>query len=131
MTFHTAGTYNTNLDATVGNLTYKIPITIVVTPGQIPHYKIMELPAMLTVIGDYAFEGVSAEAVDLRNTRVSPIGAGAFRNRADLSISYIPSSVTEIASDAFYGCLNLTIVCEPGSEAKKFAQLNGIPVLFE
>lgn len=131
MTFYTAGTYNTTVDATVGNLTYKIPITIVVTPGQIPHYKIMELPAMLTVIGDYAFEGVGAEAVDLRNTSVSQIGAGAFRNCADLSIIYIPSSVMEIANDAFYGCLNLTIVCEPGSEAEKFAQLNGIPVLFE
>ena len=131
MTFYKEGTYATALSVVVGNLTYDIPFTIVVSSTPITHSNVLKLPAALSMIDDYAFEGVNAEVVDLRGTRLTTIGAGAFSNCTDLAIVYIPRSVTSIASNAFYGCLNVTIVCERNSTADSFARQHNIPVQYE
>lgn len=131
MTFYKEGTFSTTLLVTIGNLNYEIPFTIVVSQTPVTYTNILKLPAALTAIDDYAFEGIAADVVDLRNTRITSIGAGAFSQCTELAIIYIPSTVNEIASNAFYGCPNLMIVCEQGSSADSYASQHDIPVRYE
>ncbi|MBR6953927.1 MAG: Ig-like domain-containing protein [Clostridia bacterium] len=131
MVFYREGTFTTSLTVVIGNLSYSIPFTIVVSNTPVTYRNVMKLPAALMTIDDYAFEGVNAEVVDLRGTRITSIGAGAFSHCTDLAVVYIPATVTSIASDAFYGCLNVTIVCEKNSKADTFAQQHNIPVEYE
>lgn len=131
MTFYKEGSYSTSVTATIGNLTYELPFTIVVGQSAAHQDSMIKLPAALTTIEDYAFEGIHAETVDLRGTKITHIGDGAFKNCTDLTRIYIPSTVTEISPSAFYGCLNVVIVCEQNSFADSFAQQNNIPVNYE
>lgn len=131
MIFYKEGTFTTSLTAVIGNLTYQIPFTIIVSNAPVTRSNVMRLPAALTSIEDYAFEGIYAEVVDLRGTKVTHIGTGAFSRCTDLSVIFIPETVTSIASDAFYGCLNITIVCARNSSADIFAQQHHIPVKYE
>ena len=78
-----------------------------------------------------AFMACQAEIVDLRGTRIERIESGAFKTCIDMKLIYIPSTVREIADDAFYGCLNLTIVCPAGSAAEAYAVQNHIDVCTE
>lgn len=131
MTFYREGTYSTSLSVTIGNLSYELPFIVIVSASPITHNMVLKLPAALTAIDEYAFEAIRADTVDLRGTRTTTIGAGAFRNCTDLETIYIPASVTSIASDAFYGCLNLTIVCGRNTAADTFAQQHNIAVRYE
>ena len=122
MVFYQAGTYQAMVSAYVSNLRTQIPIVIVVgEKGSQTALSVLKLPSALTVIEEEAFEGSRANVIDLRGTRVTTIGAGAFRYCVDARIVYLPSSVTFIAEDAFYGCLNAQFCCETGSYAAGWA----------
>ena len=58
------------------------------------------------------------------------IGACAFMNCEGLRSIKIPPNVTSIGEDAFEGCPSLTIYCEEGSEAARYAERNGIAVKY-
>ena len=131
MTFYKEGTFYSVLRVTIGNLTYDIPFTIIVSNTPVVHRNVLKLPSALTEIEDNAFEGTSANVADLRGTRVTRIGAGAFSRCTELEAIYIPSTVTSIGTNAFYGCLNLTIICEQGSAADDYAGQHNIPVRYE
>ena len=130
MVFYSEGTYNANVSAQVSNLTLEVPIVIVVGPiGSEPVLSVLSLPANLTTIKAEAFEGIAANVIDLRGTKVTSIGAGAFRNCVDVCIVYLPDGVTSIADDAFYGCLNAKFVCSADSYAATWAEAHQIPVV--
>ena len=133
MTFYEEGDYASLVTVTIGNAIYQLPIRVHVrrTGEEAPTLPVIKLPASLKTIEEYAFEESSAQAVDLRDTQATTIGAGAFRNCVDLAIAYIPATVTSIADDAFYGCLNLTIICRQGSSADSYAQQHNINVQYE
>ena len=67
------------------------------------------LPAGLTEIGDYAFEGVQL-AVSVIPEGVTRIGVSAFAWNEAITSLTIPASATEIGYDAFYGLTNLASV---------------------
>ena len=130
MTFYQEGTYQANVYAQVANLKIEIPITIKVdAAGTVPTETIFRLPASLETIEEEAFMEIAADVIDLRDTRVSTIGSGAFKNSVNLSKAYIPGTVTSIADDAFFGCLNLTICCEADSYAANWAARNNVPTV--
>lgn len=129
--FYKEGTYATKLMARIGNLVFDVPFTIVISSNPEAEYAVMKLPAMLESIEEQAFMGSLAQIVDLRGTKVTRIGAGAFSNCSNLVIIYIPVTVTSIATDAFSGSPNVTIVCEPGSAADTYAAEQEIAVRYE
>lgn len=129
--FYKEGTYSSNLEMRLSNLTFEIPFTVIISKTAEKSGKVMKLPAALTVIQEDAFMACQAEIVDLRGTRIERIESGAFKTCVDMMLIYIPSSVKEIADDAFYGCLNLTIVCPTGSAAEAYAVRNHIDVCTE
>ena len=81
--------------------------------GDVPpaEYTTLILPADLQSIGDYAFAGISAQAVVIPDGCQS-IGDHAFANCGNLDRVVIPDSVTTIHDDAFAGCHNLTIASD-------------------
>ena len=129
VTFYQDGTYRVDVLVTVGNTVHVIPIIIVIGDGIRP-LNTMTVPKALSSIEAFAFEGSSAQAVDLRGSRITSIGEGAFRNCIDLEKIYIPATVTQIGADAFYGCLNVTFVCDRGSGADEYAAQYGITVQY-
>lgn len=131
VTFYKQGEYSTTVSAYVGNLRYDLPlvITVVGTDTQ-EELKVLNLPAALTLIEEEAFSGMTVQVIDLRGTRIETIESNAFRNCVDLVEIYIPDTVTSIASNAFYGCLNVTIHCEQGSTADSFANSKGLEVSY-
>lgn len=122
MTFYQEGTYNASVHAQVSNLMVEVPIQIIVSEkGSEIQLTVFKLPAALTTIEEEAFEGISANVIDLRGTKIKTIGAGAFKNSVDVRTVYLPNSVRSIADDAFYGCLNAQFCCEAGSYAATWA----------
>ena len=81
----------------------------------------------LKTIEEEAFMGCAFQYVVL-GEQVEAIGAGAFRDCAELRRITIPDSVTEIAEDAFEGCVNLTIECGADSVAYKYAADHGMMI---
>lgn len=129
MVFYQEGTYHATVSTQVSNLKMEKEIVINVgEKGSVPVLTVLQMPTALTAIEEEAFSGVSANVVDLRGTRVTSIGAGAFRNSVNLLKVYIPDSVTSIGDDAFYGCINVTVICSPGSYAAAWAQAHQIRV---
>ena len=111
----------------------------------------VSLPYSLKTIGVFAFAGTSAlSSINLEDTSVSKIPAyafmssgiqsaelpetctyianNAFLNCKSLKTIDIPDTVTEIGDKAFDGCDNLTILCDKGSYAEKYAKSHGISV---
>ena len=130
MTFYQKGTYNTSVSARVSNLRTEVPIVIVVGgKGSEIKQTVLKLPAALTTIEEFAFEGIAANVIDLRGTKIKTIGAGAFKNSVDVRLIYVPNSVNSIADNAFYGCLNIEFCCEAGSYAATWAAAHNIPVV--
>ena len=79
-------------------------------------------PPELRVIEAEAFAGGTFACVVLPDG-CKAIGAGAFKNCAQLRFIEIPASVTSIDGSAFAGCSDsLIIVTVSGSEAQRFAQ---------
>ena len=77
--------------------------------------KNSEIPAGITEIGDYAFQGCSALTEITIPSSVVHIGFSAFENCTGLTSVNIYSSVTEIEACAFYGCIGLTNITIPNS----------------
>ena len=128
--FYEAGTYTTSLTVQVGNLTYEIPFTVVISDAPVTRL-VLRLPAALTAIDDEAFTRTAVQIVDLRGTQVTSIGAGAFSACTELLEIHIPASVTSIADSAFSGSFGFTICCPHGSTAETFALAHEVAVRYE
>lgn len=87
--------------------------------------RILNLPASLLVIEDYAFMGVNAEVINVPET-CQTIGQGAFMNCPDLCRIVIRSGVTSVATDAFDNCPNLT-VCTDSELVQSVCDAKEIP----
>jgi len=74
------------------------------------------------------FGGFDTQIIIILNNVMS-IGTCAFSGCETLSNVTIPSSVTHIVYDAFYGCKSLTIHTQKGSYAEQYALENNIPVI--
>ena len=86
----------------------------------------LKLPAKLEAIEAEAFAGGTFVCAVLPEG-CKEIGAGAFKDCAQLRFVEIPTSVTSIDSSAFEGCSDgLIIVTVSGSEAERFAEAQGI-----
>lgn len=130
-TFYREGTHTSSVSVQTANTAYELPLTVVVTSNGNAEKTVLCFPAALTVIESEAMTGVNASCADLRGTKIHTIESGAFRNCIDLESIYLPDSVTDIADDAFYGCLNLTVHCSKGSYAESYALSKGISVVCE
>jgi len=85
------------------------------------------LPAMLNEIAEEAFlNDTNLMVVQIDGSNMTTIGGGAFRGCANLYQITLPSSVVVIADDAFDGCALLTIICDPDSYARQYADDHGI-----
>jgi hypothetical protein len=82
------------------------------------------LPQFLTLIGESAFEGISAEIVEVTGN-VAAIEARAFADCKSLREITIPASVKEIDDHAFDGCEGVTVYGTKGTEAERIANLCG------
>lgn len=85
------------------------------------------VPKSVTSIGDRAFYDSGLTSLVIPDN-VTSIGHHAFEQCIELASITIPKSVTEIGTDAFWECDKLTIFCEKGSYAEKYAQENNIRV---
>ena len=75
------------------------------------------LPASLTSIDNYAFDGCSllTRVINLENTKVTSIGNYAFNGCSSLSEITLPDTLTSIGGAAFYGCSSLADISLPAS----------------
>ncbi len=87
----------------------------------------LALPAMLERIDDEAFMGCATVDEVRVGANTAAIGARAFAGMTALKRIDIPSSVTQIESDAFDGNARMVILCDAGSAAETFARTRGIP----
>ena len=87
--------------------------------------KTLTLPLALTKIEDESFINSAIQAVEIAHGCAS-IGAHAFADCAALAWIRIPSSVTEIANDAFDGCGDLIIIAPENSAAQAYAFEHGL-----
>lgn len=76
----------------------------------------------LSAVGDYAFAGCGGLEQMTIPSNVSSIGISAFADCVNLRDISIASETTDIHETAFDGCYRLTIHCEPGTVADKYAQ---------
>lgn len=84
------------------------------------------LPATVTSIGTYVFNGCDKLATVTMQEGVTSIGKYAFCNCTCLTSITIPDSVTSIGSSAFSGCSSsLIIYCSDDSYAATYADANG------
>ena len=84
----------------------------------------------VTEIGEWAFSHcTNLTNITIPNS-VTSIGGCAFYECKSLKSINIPNSVTYIGDNAFEHCRNLTITCEKGSYADRYAQDYDIPVKY-
>lgn len=84
------------------------------------------LPGTVKHIEDNAFQNTNFVNVYISNG-TETIGSGAFANCGRLEMIRIPSSVTQIDSDAFEGSAKVEIFGAEGSAAQSVANERGIP----
>jgi len=110
------------MDGSGTSATWRI---VVLDPGKVKKFT---LPDNLRTIDAEAFMNVPMEYLVVNNG-CATIGERAFANCGGLLIAEIPASVTSIASSAFEGCSNLTIVAPTGSAGHRYAVSQRIPWL--
>ncbi|MCM1214330.1 MAG: leucine-rich repeat domain-containing protein [Lachnospiraceae bacterium] len=76
----------------------------------------------LTEVGDLAFAGCGGLEQMTIPSNILSIGVSAFADCVNLRDVSIPPETTSIHESAFDGCYRLTIHCQPGTVADKFAQ---------
>ncbi len=87
--------------------------------------RTLNLPEKLEQIGESAFENGTFTHVYLGD-KVTAIGSKAFAGCGTLKLIRIPASCTDIAEDAFSGCLQVMFECPADSAARQFAEAHGI-----
>ena len=130
-TFYREGRYLSTVTVQTANSVYELPLSIIVSSDESVDKTVLRFPTVLETIDSEAFAGTTAAYVDLRGTQAKTIQSKAFRNCVDMERVYLPDTLTYIADDAFYGCLNLTIYCTSGSYAEAYARRLGVPVICE
>ena len=88
------------------------------------------IPETVTNIAKYTFENCPMlESITLLEgmTRIEPF---TFAECPSLKTVVIPDSITSIDSNAFYKSDNVTIICNPGTEAEQFAKSYNIPYAY-
>ncbi len=129
VTFYEQGSFPTTVDITVGNLKYNLPLVFeVLDVDAVTEMMTLRIFGVLTTVEEEAFYGISAETVDLRNSKVTTIGKLAFAGNQKLSRVYLPSSISSIADDAFAGAGSVLFICPEGSYAASWADDNGYPI---
>ena len=96
------------------------------SPRKLGSFQAARVPGMLRTIEEQAFFNAGFTHVYLGES-VESIGAEAFAGCANLRYIYIPSSVTQIADNAFQGDGLLTIGCRQNSAALQFARDKNVP----
>ena len=86
----------------------------------------LNLPAMLTDIGDEAFMGDTSLDTVILPDSLKTIGDRAFAN-SSINMIVIPESVNSISASAFSGSPNVIIYGISGSNAQRYANENEIP----
>ena len=87
--------------------------------------RVLRIPAMMEEIGEEAFVGIAAQQITIpAGTR--SIGSKAFADCNNLLIAVIPSSVSEIANDAFDGS-DVSVICPNGCYAADWCGDHRIP----
>lgn len=76
----------------------------------------------LTEVGEFAFAGCGGLEQMTIPSNILSIGNSAFTDCVNLRDISIAPEVTNIAESAFDGCYRLTIHCEPGTVADKYAK---------
>ena len=92
--------------------------------------KSITIPDSVTSIGRAAFCGCSSLKSITIPDSVTSIGNCAFHCCENIKSITIPDSVTSIDDCAFLRCEKLTITCNKGSYAEKYAKENNIPVKY-
>ena len=93
--------------------------TVLVIPEKLGEYPV-------TAIDDSVFSGNTVLTSVSLPQNLKTLGWFAFSGCTSLKSATIPANVKEIGYDAFSHCTKLTIYCEKGSYAEKFAASYGI-----
>lgn len=118
-----------------GAYTYITEDGEIILTGYTGREKNVSLPSEIdgvrvTSIGKETFKNTAVEAVILPDG-IESIGWFAFSGCSNLKSIAIPSSVERIEYGSFDGCSSLTIYCEKGSFAEKYAKSYGIRAVSE
>lgn len=76
---------------------------------------INNVPAGLTDINEWCFEGTALESVDLSNTNVTIMKDGVFFNNTSLTSIQLPNRLENFWDKAFYGCKVLNNIVMPST----------------
>ncbi|WP_278815524.1 leucine-rich repeat domain-containing protein [Leyella stercorea] len=76
---------------------------------------INNVPAGLTDINEWCFEGTALESVDLSNTNVTIMKDGVFYNNKSLTSIQLPNKLENFWDNAFYGCKVLNNIVMPST----------------
>ena len=85
----------------------------------------LELPSSLNEIEAEAFSGLPVRYVNIPNI-CKKIGSRAFESCSNLSVVFMPDSVTDIDPSAFLNCPQLLFVCESNNTGARYARQHGI-----
>lgn len=76
---------------------------------------INNVPAGLTDINEWCFEGTALESVDLSNTNVTIMKDGVFYNNKSLTSIQLPNKLENFWDNAFNGCTSLNNIVMPST----------------
>ena len=119
--------YGEEIKVSVSGTVSSNSITVKLKGWNLTEKGTLKLPALLKKIPVSGFENISSTTVIVPKG-CSAIQSRAFANSGVRTIT-IPSTVTEIAADAFYGCGRIIVKTEIGSKAEEYALQKGMIVL--